>query len=316
MRARNPFRVAACALAAALSLAPAAACADESGSISLDLGLDADTHKRGRISIGLQSIHTDGNVDGSGNPVPGVSTDTRNLLLALDYRLTGRWWLHVSMPYVVKRSLNDPGLHNVRFLAQPRDSNFIDDGDWHGAWQDWQVGVNYDGHWRGLAVRPHAILTWPSHDYVFFASAAPGRYLKSLRLGADIGRRFGQSNVHWSVGYSYEFVEEVLDRDLDRQHYRLAARWDVSPAWSVSAFANARYSNGIRPSDLAGKVPFSELWYQHDRLLRQNYVLGGLGATWRMNDDWAVSLASAWPIESDSMHRIRQAWDLQLSRSF
>lgn len=296
-----------------LGLAPLAAQADGIEGLVLD---GDGQGERGRISLGFQSVHTDGSVDGSGNPGPGVRTDTRNLLLAIDYRLAEKWSLHLSIPFINKRSLGDPGLHNVRFLAVPRESAFIDDGDWHGAWQDWQLGLSYHTHWHGLKVQPHAVLTWPSHDYVFFASAAPGRHLRKLRVGTDVGRRFGQGNVHWSLGYSYEFVEKVLGYDLDKHHYRASLRWDVSPTWALHGFANARYSQGIKPTDLAGRVPWSELWYQHDRLLRHNYVLAGVGATWRVNDDWSLSASSAWPVQSDSMHRVRHAWDLQLSRRF
>ena len=301
--------------AALLALAPAVAAAD--GLVGLDLdepsGADGD---RTRITVGFQTGHSDGNVDGDGNPGPGAKTDTRTALLAIDHRFADKWSLHVSLPYVVKRAVGDPGVHNAQFLVEPHDSAFIDDGDYHGAWQDWQVGVTYHTDWNGLAIRPHAVLTWPSHDYVFFAGAAPGRYLRRLRVGADLSRRFGRSNVHWSAGYSYEFVEEVLGRNLDKHHYRLSAHWDVSPSWSLNAFGNARYSNGLEPAELAGKVPWSELWYQHDRLLKQNYALAGVGATWRFRDRWALSASTAWPVRAEGMHRIRQAWDFQLSRSF
>ena len=271
---------------------------------------------RGRISIGFQSVFTDGSVDGDGNPGPGVRTDTRNLLLALDYQFAERWSLHVSLPYIVKRSLDDPGLHDTRRLREPRDGDFLDDGKWHGSWQDWQMGLTHHAHLGGFSVQPHAVVRWPSHDYTFFASAAPGRYLRSLRVGADVSRRIGRSNLHWSAGYSHEFVEKVLDIDLDKQHYRLSLRWDVAPEWSMDAFVNARYSNGITPAALAGKVPWSELWYQHDRLLQHNYVLGGLGASWRFSQRWAVAGSSAWPLHADSMHRVRNAWEVSLQRSF
>lgn len=305
------------AMVSAVALALVAAPAHADGLAGFDL--DAPTGvagDRGRITIGFQSIHSDGGVDGGGNATPGVRTDTRNLMLALDYRFADHWSLHVSLPYIYKRSVGDPGIHNTRFLTVPRDSNFIDDGDYHGAWQDWQLGVTYHAHWKGLDVRPHAVLTWPSHDYVFFASAAPGRYLRKLRVGADVSRRFGRSNLHWSAGYSYEFVEEVMGYNLDKHHYRLSGRWDVTPSWSLNVFMNARYSNGIEPSDLAGRVPRSELWYQHDRLLKHNYVLAGVGATWRINDRWALSGSAAQPVRADSMHRVRHAFDLQVSRSF
>jgi hypothetical protein len=41
-------------------------------------------------------------------------------------------------------------------------------------------------------------------------SAATGQRLKRLRLGFDASRRLGRSNFHYSAGYSYELVEEVL----------------------------------------------------------------------------------------------------------
>jgi len=122
--------------------------------------------------------------------------------------------------------------------------------------------------------------------------------------------------VHWSAGYSYEFVENVLGRNLDKHHYRLSAHWDLSPTWSLNAFGNARYSNGLEPPELAGKVPRTELWYQHDRMLKQNYALAGVGATWQFRERWALSAATAWPVKAEGMHRIRQGWDFQLSRSF
>jgi len=298
-----------------LALAPMIARADDLVGLDLDDPTGA-TGDRTRVTVGYQSVHSDGSVDGEGNPGPGVRTDTHNLLLAVDHRFADKWSVHLSLPYILKRSIGLPIAHRTEWLAVPREADFLDDGDYHGTWQDWQLGVTYHGAWKGLDVRPHAVLTWPSHDYTFFASAAPGRYLRKLRVGADVSRRFGRSNVHWSAGYSYEFVEKVIGYDLDKHHYRLSTHWDVAPTWSLNAFANARYSNGIEPSDLAGKVPWSELWFQHDRLLKHNYVLAGVGATWHFRDRWAVSGSFAWPVEADSMHRVRRAWDLQVSRSF
>lgn len=306
-----------CPLAAALLLAfaPAAAWCDDLAGLNLDQP-SGTAGNRTQLTIGFQASHSDGNVDADGKASPGAKTDTRTLLLSLDHRFADHWSLQVSLPYVLKRSVDDPGLHNTRFLTVPRESQFIDDGDYHGAWQDWQVGVTYHGAWKGLDVRPHAVLTWPSHEYVFFASAGPGRYLRRLRLGADVSRRFGSSNLHWSAGYSYELVEKVLGYNLNKNHYRLSARWDVSPTWSLAAFGTARYSNGIERKDLAGQVPRTELWFQHDRLTTQNYVLAGVGATWRFRERWALSASTAVPVRAESMHRVQNTWDLQVSRSF
>lgn len=312
MAARIPGAVLAPVLAL---LAPAAALADELTSLHLH---DFDQERnRGRITLGFQNVHTDGGLDGAGNPGPGAQTDTYSMMLGLDYRFADRWMAHAAIPFIRKRAVNDPGAHNPDRLIEPRpESRFLDDGRYHGAWQDWQLGVSHHAHLAGFGVRSHAVLTWPSHDYTFFASAAVGQRLKRLRIGADASRRLARSNFHYSLGYSYEFVEKVMGENLDKHHYRLSGRYDFSPEWSAVAFVNARRGNGLEPADFFGQPIVTERWYQHDRLLRHNFTLGGVGATWRFDDRWSASLSTARLIRGDSMHRIRYAHDLQIARDF
>lgn len=306
-------RLAAClALMAPMTIAAA----EEPGGFlsASDFGAHAD---RGRISLGFQFVNSDGFLDGSGNTLPGASTEAQSLTLAVDYALTDRWMLHASIPFVRKRSRNDPGMHNPDRLVEPHpDSRFLDDGAYHGAWQDWQFGVGYRTHVLGFDLRPHAIVTWPSHDYTFFASAAVGQRLKRLRIGADASRRLGQTNFHYSFGYSYELVEEVMDVHLDKHHFRLSGRYDFSPQFSATLFANDRRGHGKQPSDFFGRPQTTEAWYQHDRLLRHNYTFAGLGGTWRFDDKWSASASAARLIRGDSMHRVRHAYDVQIARGF
>lgn len=311
-------RFAATVLAAAI---PGSCLADEIETSRSAYDFGAPEPARGWISAGFQSVHTKGSLDGGGEDTPflrNLVTDTRSLTLSVDYRWAERWSLYASLPYIRKRALNDPGAHNPAALARPHpESEFLDDGRYHGTWQDWQFGVTYHTRLAGFDVRPHAVLTYPSRDYTFFATAAAGQRLTRLRLGFDASRRLGRSNFHYSAGYSYEFVEEVLGVHLDKHHLRLSGRYDFSPQWAANLFVIGRDAHGIDPSVFFPERALgSELWYQHDRLLRQNYALAGIGATWRFNDIWSASASTSRMVWGDSIHDIRYVYDVQVTRGF
>lgn len=275
---------------------------------------------RGQISIGFQTAHTESLVDQNGVAFyDDLQTDLESISISIDYWIADRWSVHASLPFIRKRAFDPVRNHDQSRLDEPHpESAFIDDGRYHGAWQDWTLGVQYHAVLGGFQVRPHLYITWPSHDYVFFASAAVGQNLWKARLGADVSRRVGRSNLHYSLGYSYEFVERVLGVDADRQHLRLSAWYDFSPRWALRAFAHARKGKGLTNADVRGRDPTltSELWYQHDRLLTYDYAIAGLGSTFRFDERWSVSASAATMVWVRVNHDMKYAYDMQLTRSF
>lgn len=309
------------AVALAVGTVPAVCIGAEIDPVPL-IGFDAPEPARGRMTLGFQTVHTKGSLDDSGDATPflrNLETDTRSLALAVDYRMSDRWSLQASLPFIRKRAVNAPPAHNPARLVVPRtdDSDFIDDGRYHSTWQDWQLGLSYHTMIAGFHVRPHVTVVYPSRDYTFFAAAAVGQRLKRLRVGVDASRRLGRTNFHYAAGYSYEFVEEILGVNIDKQHFRLSGRYDFSPRLSADVFAVGRRARGLDASIFPAEARRgSELWYQHDRLLRQNYTLAGFGATWRFNDDWALSAATSRMASGDSIYDLKYAYDLSLTRAF
>lgn len=314
VRCRSLIAVAALALAGT-SLAqpiPRSATADDLFTIWGD-----QPGVRGQVSVIYQQLHTEGLILDSGVNNRGAITDTRSIALTLDYRLTQRWQAHVSVPYVRKRSRRDPGNHNPALLDRPHpESRFLDDGQFHGELQDWILGVSYDTQLGRFHVEPHVELVWPSHDYTFFANAAVGQRLRRLRLGADAFYRLEHSNLYFSAGYSYELVERIMGISLNKHHLRLSAGYYLSPQLSMRAFAQSRHGQGRDSSYLAFADRRSEAWYQHDRLSRHDYAIAGLGATWRFNDTWAVTLNAATMVYGRTVHELEYAYDLQLAKAF
>jgi hypothetical protein len=297
---------------------------------SFDAPGDQPAVGHGHISIGLQGARTQGLVSGTGEVFnEALTTDVRSMTLGIEYWLGEQWSLHASLPFISKRALNDTGLHDQTRLVVPRpESTFIDDGQFHSAWQDWQLGLAFHRSLGRFDIDSHAVFTYPSHDYIFFASAPVGQGLKKLRIGADVSQRIGQSNLHYSVGYSYEFVERIKDIPVggvqygnintDNQYLRLSAWYDFSPQLSVRVFGNRRTGKGLVNSEVRSIDPFlrSELWYQHDRLLQYNYAIAGLGSTWDFNDQWSVSASAATMVWVRVNHDMKYAYELQLLRRF
>lgn len=297
---------------------------------SFDSPGDKAASGHGRIFIGLQAARTEGLVTGTGEHFcSGCATDVRSMNLGVEYWLDEHWSVQASLPFISKRALNDPGRHNQNRLVVPHpESTFIDDGKYHSAWQDWQLGLIHHTSLGAFDIASHAVLTYPSHDYIFFASAPVGQGLKKLRIGADVSRRMGQSNFHYSVGYSYEFVERIEDIQVkgvqygninaDNQYVRLSAWYDFSPQLSVRLFGNRRTGKGLSNNDMnrIDSAQTSELWYQHDRLLQYNYAIAGLGSTWRFNEKWSVSASAATMVWVRVNHDMKYAYEFQLLRDF
>ena len=276
---------------------------------------DGEEGVRGQMSLVFQTLHTDGLILGNGVNNNGAITDTHSLTMALDYRVSDRWEVHASLPYVRKRSLRDPGSHDPSRLKQPHpDSRFLDDGNYHGSWQDWALGVSWAGQWRAFDIEPSATLVLPSHDYTFFANAAPGQRLYRLRLGVDATHRLPASNLYYSVGYSYELVEKVMGIHLDKQHARATVGYYFNPYLSGRAFAQGRWGQG-RDSQFFSPARADEYWYYHDQLSRHDYAIAGLGATWRFNDRWALSLTGATMVWGRTVHELEYAYDVQIARA-
>ena len=275
---------------------------------------------RGQMSIGFQTAHTASLVDQDGVAYyDDLTTDLQSVTLGIDYRLGERWSVHASVPFIRRRASDPVRNHDQARLDEPHpESAFIDDGRFHGAWQDWTLGATWHGAIGAFDVTPHLFVTWPTHDYVFFASAAVGQNLWKARLGVDVARRIGRSNLHASAGYSHEFVERVLGDDADRQHYRLSAWYDFSPRLTVRGFAHMRKGEGLTNADVRARDPAltSELWYQHDRLLTYDYAIAGLGSTFRFDDRWSVSASAATMVWVRVNHDMKYAYDLQLTRAF
>lgn len=310
------------AIAALALLAPLAASASGPAVRVGDAGGDHwPGERRGQVSIGYQSQYTRGLITDLDSTVGSATTDTHVLNLAIDYALSPRWNLHLSLPFIRKKTGGGPpgslppGAHTLAQLPDGVVAEFIDDGAYHGNWQDWQLGASYQAHWAGFDLEPRVLLIVPSNNYPFYGNASTGQRLSKLRLGAGLSRRIGLSEWWYAIGYDFEIWEKVIGKRLNKHYVDAALGYDFDSGWSVRAWSLLRRGQGTDFSE-TDRTCRCDFWYQHDRINRHEYLIGGLSLHWRLDPSWSVTATAGTMFWGSTVHDLRRLYGLQVARAF
>lgn len=292
--------------------------------------------QRGDASLSLeyQFIRTGAFISGS-EQFDYWTTDTQVALISGDYALNDRWSVFATLPYVRKRfnsevpwggdphNPNDP--YWVDFV--PPDRRFWDDGAYHGAFQDFSIGIGYlvrKGPWT---LNPFVSFGIPATDYPFFAKAAIGKDLWTVPVGMSFSFVPYFSDWHFGGNVAYVFSEKPLGYNVDYWLAHLSAGFWFKADLSVNAFVSLKYGNGISilspdflvdggdpanyPDDWATRE-----WWNHDRLIGNQNLNFGVGADYFFSPEWKVSGSSYKSIWTDESGEIDYAFTLGITRYF
>ena len=282
----------------------------------------------GALTMTYQYVGDHFHLNGKGEKVAAGKITGQSVQLRLDYGLTSRLAVHVAVPFATKRYVG-AFPHNPDPFDPPDDGEDhdhddhehigrIDDGDYHGGWQDPSVGLRWRWREKPWAITPFANYSWPSHDYTYFAHAALGTRQRRLALGVTAGRQFGPrfQRLYAQGSYSYTFVEKAFDISVDYSTVTGEVGYFFTPNVSGRVFATYRKTHGGLdfPFDFPSRT--DELFLNHDRVQRIDYLNYGLGVGWRLNDRYALSanwMTTGW---GENGHAIHNAWTVGISRSF
>lgn len=270
---------------------------------------------RGRIAIEFQHIHTDGFQATTGDLDIGT-TDTDSIDLELELRLGQRWTLSASLPWIRKR-YQGRAPHDPAAIDPPVDSKFIDTGGYHSSFQDLHIAVQFAAldtpFWL---IAPFAYYGQPVEDYTFFAQSAVGQNLRRFGIGTTITWFPPFSDFYLTFAPGYEFVEETLGTNIS--HWRIGAEvgYFLNPALDVRGFALIKEGNGRDFPDDFPPPRDDEWWYQHDRMVRHNYVNLGLGLDWQVSERNRFSVSGMTMVHADQVHIMKYTVTLGLSRTF
>jgi len=173
----------------------------------------------------------------------------------------------------------------VDLLGPSNAESSLDDGTWHGDFQDGSIGARYlaldDGTW---VLTPFISYGIPITNYGTIGHSAIGRRLKELQLGLHWGRILSSSGAPF--GYlqgtaSHAFIEDVGDISLSRTNLQLGFGYFVK---SVTLNAWTLYQNSHGGLDWSRDLSahndhLEETFDDHDRAAAEDFWRVGLGVS-------------------------------------
>jgi len=253
------------------------------------------------------------------------TTDTHALQLSGVFALNEKWKIYGSIPYVQKR-LVDPigyGTHNPQvdfYEYTPPDLRFVDDGDYHGGFQDLSVGVQYLALDGPLRVSPFVSYGTPVSDYPIYGAAIIGAGLNVLHLGVslDFTPYFSDWNFHADI--SKEISEKVLGVDLNYWLMYLSASYYVTPRFAPRLFLTSRITpNALNyPEDFE---PYEEKYdnengWRHDQTIKHDFINAGVGFDYIVSERYGIAATYYRTIRADNLLEIDKAFSVGLTRRF
>jgi hypothetical protein len=265
----------------------------------------------GSVFLSYLDMFTSDHLLSSGKPQNRGPTRLSTITLGVLYGISDRLAVSAEVPYIASRFTLTPGLSpNAHDLEAT-----IDDGSYHGTFQDFRAAVRYNAVNRPLLFTPFFEVVIPSHRYETFGHSAPGKDLREYRVGADIGRLLNPilPRAYFDLRYGYSFVQKLAGMTLDRTNVDLELGYFVTPRIAVRAIGSVQKTLGGVESLVPPDSPFFPI---HDRVERGHYSRIGGGATFslRRNLDlyvFVVSTLSGKNVQAFTAPGIGISWNFQ-----
>jgi hypothetical protein len=259
---------------------------------------------------------------------PVGNVHSRAIALDLDYYFADDWSAHIGIPYVSNRydggAPHCPTTVPVQCANRPPlspphpESRFLDDGRYHGTFQNWTFGAAYHANIDDYLLSPSITAIVPSHDYTFFANAAVAQRIWEVEVATTLAHQFDFSNLYYRIGYGYVFTEKTLTTDVSHHKVNLELGYFVNERFSVRGFGIGRVGHGYAAGHLipltAGQT--NELWYHHDQISEHNYFSFGAGFDYDLADRYTLSGAVQRLVWGQTVFNFKYATELRLTRSF
>jgi len=221
----------------------------------------------GRITLSYQNIHVRYHRNYLGEKIDDGPIRTHTSLASFEYGLTKNLAIDADVAHVTSRyeGFNAHG---------PADT-----GDYHPTIQDARIGLRYNVINRSYVLTPFIGVVFPTHGYETKGHSAPGRGLREMQMGVNVGRDLEAvipgSYVHGR--YSYAVVEGVEEFNLNRSNAEGEFGYLATRRLSLRFLAAWQRTHGglDYPKD-RDHPHFHDI---HDRATRTNFVRLGGGGT-------------------------------------
>lgn len=244
------------------------------------------------MSIGIQHTAIDSHTMDDGRKVSDLDVRANTLTLGIDYGLTDRLALGVSLPYA-----------SSQYRGTSPHPGITDNGAVHETLQDLQIDLRYAAFEGLVSVTPDVSWTQPSRDYETMGHAAAGRGLEELQLGVSVGGEVPTVPGLFVGGRgAYTFVEQV-DSHIsgDRTNVEFQMGYAVAPGLFVRVFSAWQNTPDGLTLPLTAQAR-EHYFHEHDRLLKVNYLRGGAGISVALTHSVDAYISYAEVLQSENAH--------------
>jgi hypothetical protein len=140
----------------------------------------------------------------------------------------------------------------------------LDDGSFHGSFQDASFGASFMIPWRGFAITPGMAYSFPTNNYDHHGHTAPGKGNKVFQSSVALGRGLGPwlPNAFMQAAYTHSFVEDIQEWGLDGDGYTAELGYVITPKLITRGyFSYFEVKDGI---DWYWWDPNPNTWHFHD----------------------------------------------------
>jgi len=214
----------------------------------------------GTVSVTYQGLYSRDHLDLNGAPFDKGRVTSHLLLVGIEYGLTDRLTIDARVGAVSRKHAGVDAFHGP-----------LDNGRYHGAIQDVRVGLAWQmTDARAVAIAPFVAVILPTHEYETRGHSAPGRRLRTLQVGAWVGRSFGRGYLQAQGAYA--LVERVVGMSTNR------TLLDAEVGYPLWRPVTARMTTTLHRTHGGVTWPLSphlddHVRHDHDRVSRDNFAV-------------------------------------------
>lgn len=203
-----------------------------------------------------------------------------------DFSVTDRLAVSVGLPYIAARYVGS--FPHLLERGDPSTIVAVDNGNFHGGFQDFSLNVRYALTQGALKVTPLFQATIPSHDYPTLGHAAIGTDETEYRMGVNVGRRLNPilPKAFVQGQYAFGMTPEVAAGIAPKRSYgelqvgyllnrRITLQGSSVLTWSHNGLD---FDYNLFPNNLT-----DEQYLNHDRISRSRLLDAGGTIAYQVN---------------------------------
>jgi hypothetical protein len=270
------------------------------------------------VTFSYQNLLAIGHLDLNGDRMEGDSgfdpTQGHGVVMDVEVGLSDRLAISGSIPFIASR-YGGTHPHVVGGIGPVQE---WDDGEYHGTFQDFRIGVRYNVIRRPIAATPFVEVVLPSHHYPSNAHAAVGKDLRAYIVGGAAGGFLDAwlPRMYFHTQVSHAWVQEAVGIRPNRSRVDGELGYFITPRLSVRFLESYQFTHdgidllSFTPMTLGlihgtGEPIAGDYRRNHDRLQRSNYLTFGGGLAFALNGSLGIVVEAAKMAWGENVHPLR-----------